>query len=325
MPKLYYIEAITQALQEEMARDSSVFCIGEDIAEYGGAFKVTKGLVERFGVDRVIDSPLDEAAIIGVSIGAAIMGMRPVAEMQFADFVACGFNQLVNNAAKIYYRWGHPVPMVVRCPSGGGLSAGPYHSQNPEAWFIHTPGLKVVAPYSAYDAKGLLKAAIRDPNPVVFLEHKYLYRRMKEEVPEEEYIVPLGKAKIQRLGKDLSVITYGSMVVFALEAAEKLQKETGYQAEIVDLRTLVPLDEELVLASVKKTSKALLLHEASLNCGFGAEVAARIAEKVFTFLDGPVKRLASKDTPVPFSPALEENFMPTVDKIYQSMLDLARF
>lgn len=325
MPKLYYLEAITQALQEEMERDSNVFCIGEDIAEYGGAFKVTKGLVDRFGPQRVIDSPLDEAAIIGVALGAAVMGMRPVAEMQFADFVACGFNQLVNNAAKIYYRWEHPVPMVVRCPSGGGLSAGPYHSQNPEAWFIHAPGLKVVAPYSAYDAKGLLKASIRDPNPVVFLEHKYLYRRVKEEIPEEDYLVPLGKAKIQRTGKDLSVIAYGSMVLLALEAAEKLQQETGYQAEIVDLRSLVPLDETLVLDSVRKTSKALIVYEAPLSCGFGAEIASRIAEKIFTFLDGPVKRLASKDTPVPFSPALEENFMPTVDKIYQSMLDLARF
>lgn len=321
----YYLEAITQALFEEMERDSSVYCLGEDIAEYGGAFKVTKGLVERFGPNRVIDTPLAESAIIGVALGSAIMGMRPVAEMQFADFIACGFNQLVNNAAKIYYRWGQAVPMVVRCPSGGGLSAGPYHSQNPEAWFIHASGLKVVAPYSAYDAKGLLKAAIRDNNPVLFFEHKYLYRRVKEEIPEEDYIVPIGKGILRRIGTDLTVITYGSMVLFALEAAKKLEQETGFQAEIVDLRSLVPFDEELILQSVQKTSKAMVLHEAVLTCGFGAEIAARIAEKAFQFLDGPVKRVASKDTPVPFSPALEENFMPTIEKIYQAMVELARF
>lgn len=325
MPQLYYLEAISQALFEEMERDPRVFCLGEDIATYGGAFKVTKGLVERFGSERVIDTPLAESVIIGAALGAALMGQRPVAEMQFADFIACGFNQTVNNVAKIYYRWGQAVPLVIRCPSGGGLHAGPYHSQNPEAWFIHTPGLKVLAPYSAYDAKGLLKSAIRDNNPVLFFEHKYLYRRVREEIPSEEYLVPLGKGILRREGADISVITYGSMVLFALEAAKKLAKEQGIEVEIVDLRSLVPLDEDLILQSVRKTSKVLILHEATLTGGFGAELAARIAEKAFTFLDGPIRRLASKDTPVPFSPALEEDFMPTVEKIYNSLLELARF
>ncbi|MFQ6112042.1 MAG: alpha-ketoacid dehydrogenase subunit beta, partial [Nitrospinota bacterium] len=316
-----YIEAISQALREEMERDPDVFLLGEDIGFYGGAFKVTKGFFEHFGPERVIDTPISEALIVGASVGAALMGMRPVAEMQFADFISCGFDQVVNQAATIHYRWGAAVPMVIRLPSGGGVHGGPFHSQNPEAWFVHTPGLKVVAPATAYDAKGLLKAAIRDDNPVLYLENKYLYRRIKEEIPEEDFTVPLGRGAVRREGEELSIITYGSMVHRALEAAETLEGE-GRSIEVVDLRSLKPLDKGLILESVKKTSKAIVLHEDHLLCGVGAEVASILAEEAFDYLDGPIVRIAAPDTPVPYSPPLEEAYIPQLPLILEKAREL---
>jgi 2-oxoisovalerate dehydrogenase E1 component beta subunit len=319
-----YIEALSDGLREEMQRDRNVFLLGEDIGQYGGAFKVTKGFLEEFGPDRIVDTPLAESAIIGVAIGAAMMGMRPVAEMQFADFVACGFNQLINNAAKMHYRWGAAVPMVVRLPSGGGVRGGPFHSQNPEAWFCHTPGLKVVAPSTPRDAKGLIKAAIRDNNPVLYFEHKYLYRRIKDEVPEDDFTVDIGRADVKRAGADVSIITYGSMVHFALEAAEKLAAD-GIDVEVVDLRSLLPYDQEAIAATVRKTNRAVVVHEATRTCGFAAEVMAFIVEELFTHLDAPVKRVTSIDTPVPYSPPLEDYFMPNADKIAAAVREVAAF
>ncbi len=311
-----YLEAIRQGLSEEMERDPNVFLLGEDIGIYGGAFKVTQGLLERFGDKRVVDTPISEAAIIGAAIGASFMGLRPVAEIQFSDFITCGFDQIVNFAAKSRYRWNAAAPLVVRAPSGGGIHGGPFHSQNPEAWFVHTPGLKVLAPSTAYDAKGLIKSAIRDNDPVIFFEHKALYRKIKEELPEGEYTVPIGKAKVFREGKHISVITYGAMVYVAAEAAAVLDRE-GVSMEIIDLRTLLPMDEEAVLASVRKTSKAIVLHEATLTGGIGGEISARITEKAFDSLDGPVLRIAAPDTPVPYSPPLELAFLPNVDKLLE--------
>jgi len=309
-----YLEAIRQGIWEEMERDPDVFLLGEDIGVYGGAFKVTAGMLERFGERRVIDMPISESAIVGAAVGAGLMGLRPIAEMQFADFISCAFDQVVNFAAKCRYRWEAAVPIVIRAPSGGGFRGGPFHSQNPEAWFTHVPGLKMVTPATAYDAKGLIKSAIRDNDPVIFFEHKGLYRRIKEDLPAEEYTVPLGKARVYREGEDLSIITYGAMVYVARDAAEQLAQE-GISVEIIDLRTLIPLDEEAVLASVRKTSKAILLHEDVLTGGFGGEVAARIAEKAFEHLDGPVVRIASPDTPIPYSPPLEDAFLPNVAKV----------
>lgn len=311
-----FVEAIRQGIWEEMERDPNVFVIGEDIGVYGGAFKLTAGMLDHFGERRVIDTPLSEAAIVGAAIGASLMGLRPVAEMQFSDFIACAFDQVVNFAAKCRYRWGAPVPMVIRGPSGGGVHGGPFHSQNPEAWFVHTPGLKVVAPATAYDAKGLIKSAIRDNDPVLFFEHKALYRRIKEEIPAGDYTVPLGKARVFGPGKDLSIVTYGAMVYVALEAAETLEKE-GLSAEIIDLRTLLPLDEETILGSVQKTSRVILLHEDTLTGGIGGEIAARIAERAFQHLDAPVVRIAAPDTPVPYSPPLEEAFLPNAAKVLE--------
>ncbi len=311
-----YLEAIRQGLWEEMERDPNVFLLGEDIGIYGGAFKVTQGLLERFGDKRVVDTPISEAAIIGAAIGASFMGLRPVAEIQFSDFITCGFDQIVNFAAKSRYRWNAAAPLVVRAPSGGGIHGGPFHSQNPEAWFVHTPGLKVLAPSTAYDAKGLIKSAIRDNDPVIFFEHKALYRKIKEELPEGEYTVPIGKAKVFREGRHISVITYGAMVYVAAEAAAVLDRE-GVSMEIIDLRTLLPMDEEAVLASVRKTSKAIVLHEATLTGGIGGEISARITEKAFDSLDGPVLRIAAPDTPVPYSPPLELAFLPNVDKLLE--------
>jgi 2-oxoisovalerate dehydrogenase E1 component beta subunit len=305
-----YIQAIADGLHEEMARDESVFCLGEDIGIYGGAFRVTKGFLSEFGRPRILDTPLSESAIIGTAIGAAMMGMRPVAEMQFADFVVNGFNMLVNFGAKSHYRWGAKVPMVIRLPTGGGTRGGPFHSSNPEAWFARVPGLKVVAPATAYDAKGLLKSAIRDDNPVLYFEHKFLYRHVRDEVPEQEYLVPIGKARVLREGKDVSFIAYGSMVYYGMQAAEEIAKEEGIDVEIVDLRSLVPLDEEAILESVAKTNRAVVCHEDTKTGGFGGEIAARIAEAAFEHLDAPVRRLASIDTPVPYSPYLEDAFMP---------------
>ncbi len=314
-----YVEAIRQGIWEEMERDENVFVLGEDVGVYGGAFKVTKGMLDHFGEDRVIDMPISESAIIGAAIGASYMGMRPIAEMQFIDFISCAFDQITNFAAKSRYRWGAGVPMVIRGPSGGNTHGGPFHSQNVESYFFNTPGLKIVQPSTAYDAKGLIKAAIRDDDPVLYLEHKYLYRRIKEDLPEEDFVVPLGKAAVRREGGDLGIITYGAMVYTALDAAEALAKE-GVETEVVDLRSLQPLDEEAILETARKTSKVIVLHEACLTGGAGGEIAARIAEKAFDFLDGPIMRVAAKDTPVPYSPPLEEYFLPQVDDV----LDAAR-
>ncbi len=324
MPEMTYVEAIRQGLLEEMERDESVFIMGEDVGVYGGAFKVTKGFLERFGERRVIDTPISESAIAGAGTGAAINGLRPVIEMQFSDFMACAFDQITNFAAKCRYRWGAEVPLVIRAPTGGGFSGGPFHSQNPEMPYVHTPGLKVVEPSTAYDAKGLIKAAIRDNDPVIFLEHKHLYRRVKGDVPEEDYTVPLGKAAVRREGRDLSVITYGAMVHVALEAAETLAGE-GIDMEIVDLRTLMPLDREAVIATAKKTSKVILLHEDTLTGGLGGELAAIIGEHAFDYLDGPLTRIAPPDTPVPFSPSLEKAFLPNAETVSEKARELYRY
>lgn len=324
MPHLTYLEAIRQGIWEEMERDASVFLLGEDIGAYGGAFNLTAGMLEQFGEDRVIDTPISESAIVGAAIGAALMGMRPVAEMQFMDFISCGFDQIVNMAAKIHYRWGAAVPMVIRGPSGAGVHGGPFHSQSNEMWFAHVPGLKVVAPSTAYDAKGLIKASIRDNNPVIFYEHKYLYRRIKEEVPKQDFVVPLGKAAVRREGSDIALITYGAMVWTALEAADVLAKE-GISLEVVDLRTLLPYDEQCVLSSVRKCSKVVLLHEDTRIGGLAGELAALIAEKAFDDLDGPIMRVTAPDTPVPFSPPLEEYYLPNVQKIADAARQLAAY
>jgi 2-oxoisovalerate dehydrogenase E1 component beta subunit len=305
-----------------MRRDKRVFVIGEDVGVYGGAFKVTLGFQEEFGPWRVLDAPLSETAILGGATGAALMGMRPVAEMQFADFISCGWDQLVTVAAKQRWRAGTPVPITVRLPSGGGFSGGPFHSQNPESSFAHVPGLKCVCPATPADAKGLLVAAIEDPNPVLFFEHKHLYRRIKGEVPDERYTTPIGQARIHRDGDDLSVITWGAMVYTAEEAASRLD---DVSIEIVDLRTVLPWDKEAVLASVRKTSKVLVLHEDTRTGGFGAEIAATIAEEAFEDLDAPVKRITAPDSPVPFSPSLEAAFIPQVDDVLAGLRQLAEY
>ena len=324
MAELTYLQAISDGLRTEMRRDKRVFVIGEDIGVYGGAFKVTLGFQEEFGHWRVIDAPLAETAIVGACTGAAIMGMRPVAEMQFADFISCAWDQLVTVAAKQRYRAGTPVPITVRLPSGGGFSGGPFHSQNPESSSAHTPGLKCVCPATPEDAKGLLISAIEDPNPVLYFEHKHLYRRIKAEVPEERYTVPLGKARTHREGDDLTVITWGAMVYTADEAAQKLDSG-GVSVEIVDLRTVMPWDKAAVLESVRKTSKALVLHEDTRTGGFGAEIAATIAEEAFESLDAPPKRIAAPDTPVPFSPQLEKAFIPQVADVVAGLRDLVEY
>jgi 2-oxoisovalerate dehydrogenase E1 component beta subunit len=319
-----YLQAISDGLRQEMRRDKRVFVIGEDVGVYGGAFKVTLGFHEEFGAWRVIDAPLSETAIIGGCTGAALMGLRPVAEMQFSDFISCGWDQLVTVAAKQHWRAGTPVPMVVRLPSGGGFSGGPFHSQNPESSFAHVPGLKIACPATPEDAKGLLVSAIEDPNPVLFFEHKHLYRRIKAEVPDERYATPFGEARIHREGNHVSVITWGAMVYTAAEAAEKLEGE-GLSVEVVDLRTLIPWDVDAVLASVRKTSKVLVLHEDTRTGGFGAEIAATIAERAFEDLDGPVKRLAAPDSPVPFSPPLEKTFIPQVEDVATEVREIAEY
>jgi 2-oxoisovalerate dehydrogenase E1 component beta subunit len=319
-----YLEAIREGLWEEMEKDERVFILGEDVGVYGGAFKVTHGMIGRFGGERVINTPISEDAIVGAAIGAALAGMRPVAEMQFMDFIACAFDQITNFAAKSRYRTGAGVPLVVRGPSGGGVHGGPFHSQNPEAYFTHTPGLKIVAPATAYDAKGLIKSAIRDEDPVLFFEHKYLYRRVRETLPREEYTVPIGRARIAREGRDLTIVTYGAMVWVALEAAEALEAE-GIDAEIVDLRTLQPLDDETVFASLARTNKVLILHEDTRTGGIGAEIAARISEKCFENLDGPIVRVTAPDTPVPYSPPLEAFFLPDAEKVARAARALAGY
>jgi len=321
MPTMTYLQAISDAMREEMRSDERVFVMGEDIGTFGGAFKVTDGFIDEFGPNRVMDTPLAESGIVGTAVGAAVVGMRPIAEMQFADFISCGFDQLVNVAAKMYYRQGLPVNITVRLPSGGGFSGGPYHSQNPEAWFMHSPGMKVVAPSTAEDAKGLLISAIRDHNPVVYLEHKHLYRRVKGDVPDGLYETPL-TARIAREGTDLTVIAYGAMVHTALEATEDLD---GASVEVLDLRSLVPLDEEAILASVRKTSKVLIVDEANQTCAAGAQVAAVIAEKGFEDLDGPVRRVATPDVPIPFSPPLEQALLPSVDRVKEAARELLEY
>jgi pyruvate/2-oxoglutarate/acetoin dehydrogenase E1 component len=316
-----YLQAISDAMRQEMRHDERVLVMGEDIGVFGGAFKVTDGFIDEFGPNRVMDTPLAESGIVGTAVGAAVVGLRPIAEMQFADFISCGFDQLVNVAAKMYYRQGLPVNITVRLPSGGGFSGGPYHSQNPEAWFMHSPGMKVVAPSTAEDAKGLLISAIRDHNPVVYLEHKHLYRRVKGEVPDGLYETPL-TARIAREGIDLTVIAYGAMVHTALEATEDLD---GASVEVLDLRSLVPLDEDAILASVAKTSKVLIVDEANETCAAGAQVAAVIAEKGFEDLDGPVRRVATPDVPIPFSPPLEQALLPSVDRVKEAARELLEY
>jgi pyruvate/2-oxoglutarate/acetoin dehydrogenase E1 component len=319
--EMSYLEAISEALREEMRRDETVLCFGEDIGAFGGAFKVTDGFFEEFGAARVIDAPLAENAIIGAAVGAAAEGLRPVCEMQFADFISCGFDQLVNVAAKLHYRQGVAVPMVVRLPSGGGFSGGPFHSQNPEAWLLQSPGLKVVAPATAADAKGLLISAIRDPNPVCFLEHKGLYRNVKGEVPAGDYSVPIGEAAVAREGSEASVIAYGSSVHLALQAVEEL----GEDVEVIDLRSLCPLDTEAILRSVRKTSKVLVAHEATRSCGVGAEVSALISEEAFEDLDAPIRRLTTPDVPIPFSPPLEQAVLPQLDDMKEALNELLSY
>jgi len=319
-----YLEAISQALDEEMMRDERVFLMGEDIGQYGGAFRITEGFLDKYGEWRILDTPLAESGFVGAAIGAAMMGLRPVVEMQFADFISCAFDQITEVAAKNHYRWGAAVPMVIRAPFGGGIHGGPFHSECPEGWFFHSPGLKLVAPSTPYDAKGLLKAAIRDPNPVIYFEHKFLYRRIKAILPTDDYIVPIGKADVKRPGNDISVITYGAMVHLALEAAQMLAKE-GIDLEVVDLRTLAPLDKEAIFSSVHKTSKAIVLHEDNKTGGIGAEIAALLAEECFDSLDGPIVRIAAPDTPVPFSTPLEEFFLPKTADIVTAARTLAAY
>jgi 2-oxoisovalerate dehydrogenase E1 component beta subunit len=318
------VEAIRQAMMEEMQRDPAVVAIGEDIGAYGGAFKVTDGLLAKFGRERVIETPIAETAIIGAACGMSFLGLRPVAEMQFIDFIACCFNQVTNFVAKSHYLWGAPVPIVVRGPSGGGVHGGPFHSANPEMYFVHTPGLKVIYPSTPADAKGLLKSAIRDNNPVLFFEHKYLYRRIKEEMPAGDHLVPIGKAAIRREGRDLTILSYAAMVHTSMEAAEQLAKE-GIEVEVIDLRTLLPLDRDAIITSVKKTNKLLVVHEDTKTGGIAGEIAAIVCEGAFEDLDGPIARVTAIDTPVPYSPTLEEYFMPNTEKVVAAARELAKY
>ena len=322
MAERTYLQAISDGLRQEMRHDKRVFLLGEDIGVYGGAFKVTAGFLEEFGPWRVIDAPLAETAIVGGATGAAMSGLRPVAEMQFADFISCAYDHLVTIAAKQHWRAGTPVPITIRLPSGGGFSGGPFHSQNPESTFAHFPGLKCVCPATPEDAKGLIVAAIEDPNPVLYFEHKHLYRRIKGEVPEERYTTPIGKARLHRQGDEITVVTWGAMVYTADEAAKQLG---DLSVEILDLRTILPWDKEAVLASVRKTSKVMVLHEDTHTGGFGAEIAATIAEEAFEDLDAPPRRLTAPDSPVPFSPVLEHAFLPQVADVVAALRELAQY
>jgi len=321
------IEAIRQGIWEEMKRDETVFLIGEDIGQYGGAFKLTEGFIEEFGSDRVIDTPISESAIVGAACGAALMGMKPVAEFQFIDFISCGFDMLTNYAAKSRYRGCGSISAVFRGPCGAGVRSGPFHSLNAESFFLNTAGLKMVEPSTPYDAKGLIKAAIRDPDPVLFFEHKKLYRlpRIKQEIPDEDYIVPIGKARVAREGKDISIISFGAQVLNALDAAEILEKEDGLSIEVIDLRTLAPLDKQAILETVRKTNKVIILHEASITGGIGGEISAMIAEEGFEWLDGPIIRIGAIDTPVPFAPQLEDYHLPSISEIVEACRKLAMY
>ncbi len=310
MTEITYLEAIRQALFEEMERDPNVFILGEDVGAYGGAFKVTDGLLAKFGERRVIDTPISEAAIVGAAAGAAHMGMRPVCEMQFIDFISCAYDLLTNYVATARYRAMLPCPLVVRGPSGGYVRGGPFHSQNPEAAFLHTPGLKIVYPATASDAKGLLKAAIRDDDPVLYFEHKYLYRRIKEEMPAGDHVVPIGKARTARAGKDLSIITYAATVWKALEAAAQLEKEDGLSVEVIDLRSLLPMDDDAIIATVKKTNRVMIVHEDTRTGGIAGEVTARINEQAWEWLDAPILRVTAADVPLPYAPPLEDYVLP---------------
>ena len=327
MAVITYLEAISQALRDEMRRDENVILLGEDIAVFGGAFKVTVGFLDEFGEDRVIDTPISESGFTGAACGAAVEGLRPVVEFQFADFIACAFDQIVNYAAKNYYRWGIPMPVVFRGPAGGGFRGGPYHSQNPEAWFTHVPGLKVVQPSTPYDAKGLLIAAIRDNNPVIYFEHKHLYRQVynKGRNPGPEYMIPFGKAKVRREGSDITVVTCGALVKRSLDAAKLASEQNGIEAEVIDLRTVKPLDMERIADSVKKTNKVMIVHEDSLSWGIGSEIAARIADELFPWLDGPIKRVASMDTWVAYAPQVENAILPQTPDVLAAMIELAAY
>lgn len=314
MPEITYLEAIRDGLREEMARDERVFLLGEDIGAFGGAFRVTEGLQQQFGTGRVIDAPVSETAIVGAAAGAAHMGMRPVCEMQFIDFISCAYSILTNYVATARYRAGLKTPMVVRGPSGGYVRGGPFHSQNPEAAFLHTPGLKIVAPATARDAKGLIKSAIRDDDPVLFFEHKYLYRRVKEELPPGDTVTPIGQARVAREGRDCSIVTWSAMVWKALDAAEQLAAD-GISVEVIDLRTLLPLDDEALVATVKKTSRVLVAHEDTRTGGVAGEIVARISELAFEWLDAPVRRIAAHDVPLPYAPTLEDYVLPQTDDL----------
>jgi len=325
MAEVTYLEALRQGLWEEMERDERVFILGEDVGSYGGAFKVTEGFAKQFGEERVIDTPISEAAIVGAAAGAAHMGMRPVAEMQFIDFISCAYDMLTNYVATARYRAGLPTPMVVRGPCGGYVRGGPFHSQNVEAAFFHTPGLKIVYPATARDAKGLVKSAIRDDDPVIYLEHKWLYRRIKERLPEdEEILTPIGAARVAHEGKDLSVVTYGATLWKSLEAAEQLDKD-GVSVEVLDLRTLLPLDDAAIMRSVKKTNKLLIVHEDTRTGGLAGEIAARVNEQAFEWLDGPIMRVTAHDVPLPYAPTLEDFVLPQTEDIVKAARWLAAY
>jgi len=319
-----YVDAISETLNTIMQKDKKTIIMGQDISEYGGVFKITKDFLENFGADRVRNTPIIESGILGASIGLALEGYKPIVEMQFADFVSCGFNQITNNIAKTYYRWNESLNITIRMPYGGGMAAGPFHSQSPESWFFHTPGLKIVAPSTPQDAKGLLNASINDPNPVLYFEHKYMYRSVKGMVSENDFNIEIGKANIKKSGSDLSVITYGMGVHWALDVAKKLETE-GINIEVLDLRSLLPWDKELVEKSLTKTNRALILHEANLTGGIGAELSAYIAEHCFKFLDAPVIRVASIDTPIPFASKIEKEIYLPVNKIEQKIYELLNF
>lgn len=328
MPDMTLIDAIRLAMDEEMTRDESVFITGEDVGPRGGVFRATMGLYDKYGPDRVIDSPLAELSIVAVGIGAALVGMRPICEIQFADYIYPAFNQIVNEAAYIYYRsngeWN--VPMVIRAPYGGGIGGGLYHSQSAEAFFAHRPGLKVVIPSNPYDAKGLLKSAVRDPNPVMFFEPKKGYRLIRGDVPDHDYTVPIGPANVSRKGTDVTVYAYGMMHYYTQQAAQMVADQDGIQCEVVDIRTLVPLDKETMINSFKKTGKALIVYEDNRFLGYGAEIAAILSDEAFEYMDGPIRRLAGLDVPgVPFAHPMQDLFMPSPEKIASAIRDLAAY